>query len=152
MNTWQPSGCSDSLQWALKNPECDKCRILAPTSWDEYERNDSSESRLIHLPIHRKVLNYLTWDIWFSLVHINTASVHITCPLLQTSIQPDSSPPTSSQQFSWGYLRSCLLVLSPKNSHQIKHNSQLLGCMYFSVEKHKVSRERFKCHKLGWST
>ena len=35
-----------------------------------------------------------------------------------------TSPPTSSEQFSQGYLRSCLPGLSPKNLHQIKHNSQ----------------------------
>ena len=23
----------------------------------------------MHLPIHRKVLNFLTWDIWFSLIN-----------------------------------------------------------------------------------
>ena len=48
-------------------------RILAPDSWDEYERisysseYDFSEPRLLHLPIHRKALNSLTWDTWFSL-------------------------------------------------------------------------------------
>ena len=34
-------------------------------------------------------------------------------------------PPASLEQFSQGYLRCCLLGLSPKNFHQIKHNSQL---------------------------
>ena len=28
-----------------------------------------NEPRLLHLPIHRKVLNSLTWDIWFSLIN-----------------------------------------------------------------------------------
>ena len=37
-------------------------------------------------PIHRKVLNSLTWDIWFSLIHKNTFDVRTTCPLLQTSV------------------------------------------------------------------
>ena len=45
-------------------------------------------------------------------------------------------PPTSSEQFSQGYLRSCLPGLSPKNLHQIKHNSQLLGCDYFLSQHH----------------
>ena len=42
-----------------------KHRILAPDR-GLYQRNDFSEPRLFHLPIHRKVLNSLIWDIWFS--------------------------------------------------------------------------------------
>ena len=34
-----------------------------------YERHNFSEPRLLQLPIHRKVLNSLSWDIWFSLIH-----------------------------------------------------------------------------------
>ena len=30
-----------------------------------------TEPRLLHLPIHRKVLNSLTWGIWFSLINSN---------------------------------------------------------------------------------
>ena len=56
-----------------------------------------------------------------------------------------TSPPTSSEQFSQGYLRSCLPGLSPKNLHQIKHNSQkkkkkhnsqLSGCDCFLSQHH----------------
>ena len=43
--------------------------VPAQDSWGAYQRNDFSEPRLLHLPIHRKVLNSLTWDIWFSLIH-----------------------------------------------------------------------------------
>ena len=32
----------------------------APDSWGAYQRND------LHLPIYRKVLNSLTWNVWFS--------------------------------------------------------------------------------------
>ena len=39
---------------------CEKRRVLAPDSRDEYERNDFSEPRLLHLPTHRRVLNSLT--------------------------------------------------------------------------------------------
>ena len=45
-------------------------------------------------------------------------------------------PPASSEQFSQGYLRSCLPGLSPKNLHQRKHNSRLLGCDYFLSQRH----------------
>ena len=40
---------------------CEKHRILAQDSLDVYERYDSSEPRLLHLPINRKVSNSLTW-------------------------------------------------------------------------------------------
>ena len=46
-----------------------KHRILAPGSWDAYQRNDFSELRLLHLLVHRKALNFLTWDILFSSIN-----------------------------------------------------------------------------------
>ena len=45
-----------------------KCKLLTPESWDAYERNDFSEPKLLFLPIHRKTLNSLTWDIWFPFI------------------------------------------------------------------------------------
>ena len=44
-------------------------RTLAPDSWGTYQRNDFSEPRLLHLPIHRKALSSLTWDVWFPLIN-----------------------------------------------------------------------------------
>ena len=41
-------------------------RILAPDRWGAYGRKDFREPRLSHLLIHRKALNFVTWDIWFS--------------------------------------------------------------------------------------
>ena len=35
------------------------------------QRNDFREPRLLHLPIHRKALNSLAWDVWFSLTNSN---------------------------------------------------------------------------------
>ena len=29
----------------------------------------NNNNRLMHLPIHRKALNSLTWAVWFSLIH-----------------------------------------------------------------------------------
>ena len=46
-----------------------KHRILAPESWGPCQRNNFSESRLLHLPMYRKALNSLTWDISFSLIN-----------------------------------------------------------------------------------
>ena len=59
-----------AISWVLRNSDCKKQGILAPDSWDAYGRNDFSEPRILDLPIHRKVLNSLTWDIWFSLTII----------------------------------------------------------------------------------
>ena len=49
----------------------EKNRMLVLDSWDANERNGFSGPRLLHLPIHRKVLNSLTWDIWLSLINGN---------------------------------------------------------------------------------
>ena len=60
------------LQWCtLRRLRVRKHRILAPDSWGAYQRNDFSEPRLLHLPIHRKALNSLTWDVWLSLLNSN---------------------------------------------------------------------------------
>ena len=65
---WQPSDCNHPLLWALRNSVCS---ILAPESWDAYVKNNFTEPKLLHLPMHRKVLNSLTWDLWFSLINSN---------------------------------------------------------------------------------
>ena len=46
-------------------------RILALDSSGAHQRNVFIEPRLLHLPIHRKALNSLTWDVWFSLINSN---------------------------------------------------------------------------------
>ena len=117
---WQPPGCSHSIRWALRHSGCEKRRILVPDCWDAHERNDFNKPRLLHPPVHRKVPNSLTWDIWFSLIHKNTFDVQTTCPLFInfciTWLLPPT--PTFSGQFSQGYLRCSLLVLSPKISNK----------------------------------
>ena len=73
--------------------------------------------------------NFLPWDIWFSLLHKNTFEVPTTClycKLLYNLTPPLPPPPSSLEHFSQGDLKYCLL-----NSHQIKHNSQHLGCGTF---------------------
>ena len=108
-----------------------KCRILAQDSWDAYKRNDFSKPRLLYLPIHRKVLNSLTWDIWFSLIHRKTFDVETTCPLLRKFYITWLFPCYLLRVFSRGYLRCCLPELRLKNFHWINYNSQLLVCGYF---------------------
>ena len=86
--------------WIIKN------QVLAPHSWDAYKRNDFSERGLLHLPI-----------LMFRLPAF--------CCKFLCNLTPF---PISSEKFTQGFLRCCLLAWCPKNSHQIKHNFQLLGC------------------------
>ena len=60
------SDCNHHRRWALRKLRMWKYRILAPDSWGTYQRNDFSEPGFLHIPIHRKALNSLTWDIWLS--------------------------------------------------------------------------------------
>ena len=109
---WQPLGCTHSLRWALKNSGCEK-HILAPDSWEAYERSDFTDPRLLHLPIYRKALNSLTWDIWFSLISTNLLLfklLGICCKLLYYMTPPHPS----WEHFSQGYLRHCLPGLKSK--------------------------------------
>ena len=107
--------------------------MLVPESWGAYQMNDFSEPRLLHIPKHRKVLN--SWDMWFSLINKNLLiDVQTTCPLLPNFymtwllVSPfqSSSLRVNLRCWSWSFR-----AWNPKKSHQIKHNSQLLGCEYF---------------------
>ena len=97
---YQPSDCSHSLWWALR---IWKHRMLAPDSRGTYERNDFSESSLLHLPIHRKVLNFLTQDIRFlPLISICWCSNYLLLVAkLLYNPAPPSPPQTSSFRITW---------------------------------------------------
>ena len=83
---------------------------LAPDSWGAYERNEFSEPKGLHLPMHR-MLNSLTWYLIFD--------VQTACPLLvQTYIL--IPPPASLEQFSRGYWDAVSWAWGLKYSHQIK--------------------------------
>ena len=64
LRSYSQQHCRHSLCEPQGSSGCEKHRVLAPDSWAACERN---EPRLLNLPIHRKGLNSLTWDIWFSL-------------------------------------------------------------------------------------
>ena len=100
-------------------------RILATNNWGAYPRNDFSAPRPLHLPIHRKVLGSLTWDIWFSLIYGNLLTLDYL-PSVAKLLYNLAPPLASLEQFSQGYLRCCLLGLSPKNFHWIKYNSTFI--------------------------
>ena len=118
-----------------------KHRTLAPHSWDAYERNDFSEPRLLHLPIHRKALNSLTWAIWFSLIHRIFLMFRLPpfcCKLLFNLASP-LTPRSSSLE---GHLNAVSWAWSPKNSHWIKRNSQLSGCDCFLSQQKWMPQDR----------
>ena len=100
------SHCNYPWRCTLRRLRLRKHRMLAPDSWGAYQRNDFSEPWLLHLPIHRKALNSLTWGIWFSLINNNL----------------------------WCF--DCLVFVAKKSSvssARIKQNSQLLGCSLFFI-------------------
>ena len=67
------------------NSGCEKW-ILAPDSWDAYQRNYFSEPRLLHLPIHRKAINSLNRNVWFPLISNNLLMFRLPALHCKTSI------------------------------------------------------------------
>lgn len=96
------------------------CIMPASHNWDVYERNGFSAPKFLHLPIHKeKVLNFLIWDILFSLISNNLLRFILPTLFCKTSVWPDSpypSPTTHSltpphrslEQSCQSYLRGCL--------------------------------------------
>ena len=69
---WGNSGCENSGYWPKIAGGAD-------------QRNDFSEPRLLHLPMHRNVLNFLKWDVWFSLIYCYLSVFPTTSSLFQNS-------------------------------------------------------------------
>ena len=85
--------------------------------WPKYSSFRSfSEPRGLHLPKHRKVLNSLTWDIWFSLINNSLWCSDYLCPLLQTPLYPDFFP-ASSECFLRATWDAASWASGSKNSH-----------------------------------
>ena len=63
-----------------------KTQATVPNSWGAYERNNFTESRFLHLPIHRKARNSLTWDIWFPFINNNLLMFRLPSLSWKTSI------------------------------------------------------------------
>ena len=82
----QPSDWSHSPMVSLRKLRMWKYRILSPDRWGTYQRNNFRQPRLLHLPIHRKALNSLTWDIWFSLINNNHLTLILPTPCCKSSI------------------------------------------------------------------
>ena len=94
----------------MRTKDVKKVGYWPPDSWGACQRNEASELRLSNLPIYRKALNSLTWDVWFSLIHKISMMFRLpaTCCQLLCKLPP---PCVSSEQFSQDYLRCCLLGL-----------------------------------------
>ena len=69
-----------------------KHRTPAPESRGADHGNDFSEPRLLHLPIHKKVLNSLIWDIWFSLINNNLLKFGLPVLCCKSSIKSGFPP------------------------------------------------------------
>ena len=124
--------CSYPWQCTLRRLRMRKLGTLAPDSWAACQRNDFSDPRLSHLTIYRKALNSLTWNIWFSFIKSNQSGL-----LLQKKkklLHILVLPLTSLEQFLrviWNAVSQAWVLTFVL---QIKHNSQLLGCAFFSVD------------------
>ena len=100
-------------------------------AWGAYQRNGSSEPRLLHFPLHRKAQNVLTWDIRFSLINSNLLMfwlLSLCCKNSSISWLPalrlwGSQSEWAESSVSWAG--------GAQKVHWIKHNSQLLGCVFF---------------------
>ena len=108
-----------------------KHRILALDSQGAHQRNDFSEPRPLHLPIHRKALNSLTWDIWFSLINSNLLMFWLPGLHCKTPIYPRSSL-TSSEQSLRATWEAASGAWSPQKVCQMKQFSTFRMCIFFS--------------------
>ena len=92
-------------------------------------------TRLLHLLIGRKLLNSLTWDVWFSLINSNLLMFWLPGFCCKTLLYPGSSL-TSSERFlrtMWEVVfRASILSFVC----QTKHNSQLLGHAFLFFSPH----------------
>ena len=106
-------------------------RILTPESWGTYQRNRSlGEPRLLHRPKHRKALNSLTQDIWFSFINSNLSTFWLPSFVAKTPVY------TGFPSFLFGidsqnYLRCCVPGLSPQIYPQNKKKSSTFRLYIF---------------------
>lgn len=113
------TGCPQSNDQTLQPPQrCTQRRLrmkkqrpLALDSWGTYQRSDFSEFRCLNLPIHRKVLNCLTWNVWFSLIHSNLLMFWFYLVFAYSYISWILTWLFRAVPYS--YQRGCILGLSP---------------------------------------
>ena len=91
------SHCRCPQPCALKGLRMEKSRILTPERQGADQRSDFNEPRLLHLPILRKMLNLLTWAVWFSFIKSNLLMFWLLGFVAKTHMCPGLSL-TSSEQ------------------------------------------------------
>ena len=105
---WGPRGMQEQLS---ATPEAEQGNRFGPDSWGECERNEFSEPRGLHLPIHRmlnSLIRYLIFDI--------QTACSLSCKLGYSL----TSLLASLKQFSQSCWDAVSWAWSPKYSHQIK--------------------------------
>ena len=117
--------------WGNARNKVNKKTWLAPDSWDAYERNEFSEPKGVHLPIHR-VINSLTWYLTFN---VQTAC-SLCCKLVYSL--PLYSPLPLWEKFSQRYWDTVSQAWSPKHFHQIKQPFTFRLWLYFLVDKDQI--------------
>ena len=152
---WMPASSSQSLhpsphEYTLKKLRMTKYKTLALDSWGADPRTNISQPGLLKLPMLRKALNSLTWDVWFSLITsklFRSQLPGLYCTNIHMSwLQPASSE--ESLRATWEAV-SWAEVLSFVS--KIKCNSQLLGGVLFfffkstrPVKKIRKGRKRIQ--------
>ena len=94
-----------------------KPKVLAPDSWGTYQRNDFNEPRLFCLPIHRKMLNSLSWYNWISSMSSDLLMLQLPGLCCRNSYTSWLLP-YLFRAVAPSYLRCHGLGLSPQYVHQ----------------------------------
>ena len=141
---WKQDACSQAVNHCshpqgctLRRLRMEKLRILGPDSWEAYQRNEFHEFQLLHPPrpsplhTHSKVLKSLTRDIWFSSTNSNPLMVQWPGVLLQKLSRYHDLPPCLFETVLSVIWDAVYWTWNVQEVHQIKHNSQLLGCAFF---------------------
>ena len=84
----------------------------------------------------RKALKLLTWDVCFFVIKNNLLmSEYMFCFIFPQQKLQILVPPLPLWIVSQSYLHGYIPASQSSEIPQIKHNSQFLGCAFFSVEK-----------------
>ena len=127
----QASACSHSLQGAPRKPRMEKTRDTGPRERRCVEKGWFQWAQTLASSRTKRSAKFLNLGYLVFFNQQSSCDVQTTCTLwpnlyitwLLPSPLQSSSPRVTSDAVSWAW--------SPKNSHWIKHNSQLLGCGYF---------------------
>ena len=78
---------SHPLQYTLGEFRTEENKILSLHSSDGYQSNNFNKLKYLHLPIQRKALKSLTWDVFFFLISSN-----FSCSATQLFFPPSKTP------------------------------------------------------------